>query len=331
MNLRNGIVFLLLLGLFLGRAEARDNRGVSRKFKAKKRIIHREINYTLKQNWLKLANTERGAVQALITLLEKSKTGKVLLRRAEKKAMKGGQQLLDVLLAGEGSLTDTTLIRKFYPSQPDNVIYESRSKVFINRRLNVKDALLDMAHELTHFSYRMPFNPYQGPFDLKRFVTSTVEGKGGEVEAYLVECKVLFELIPSERERDSNCLKVVEPTTGRLSKRRGVQQFYRVGRHSRHFRRNLTSFDLSLGDFPRLSSSDALFISSAYGLPYPLAAIKEYKVIMGKACQNDHKRLGLLRQQLKVLQGTGRSPARENLYYNLSESYKTRCRNFPAS
>ncbi|MBT5093018.1 MAG: hypothetical protein HOM21_02170, partial [Halobacteriovoraceae bacterium] len=172
MNLRNGIVFLFLLGLFLGRAEARDNRGVSRKFKAKKRIIHREINYTLKQNWLKLANTERGAVQALITLLEKSKTGKVLLRRAEKKAMKGGQQLLDVLLAGEGSLTDTTLIRKFYPSQPDNVIYESRSKVFINRRLNVKDALLDMAHELTHFSYRMPFNPYQGPFDLKRFVTS---------------------------------------------------------------------------------------------------------------------------------------------------------------
>jgi hypothetical protein len=292
-----------------------------------KKYLHVEDNYKYDDPWVSMRGNEKQSLRALVKLLKRSRTGRRLLENAERKAGKSNKGLYDIIAVGDGSLTDTTLIRKFSPSHPEEVFYESHSKVFLNKGLNVLDAVLDMAHELTHFTYRTAFNPYRQNFTLKEFVTSTVEGRGGEVDAYMVECKVLYELFPRHARSKSNCQKVMNDDTGRFSKVMGIEQFYRVGRQLGRFERDMRRYNLTQGDLPHLSNSTALFISSAYGLPYPVAAMKEYVSIMGRACKNDQKRLALLEQR------NGRSPASATKkgLKRLRKSYRKRCSKFPSS
>jgi hypothetical protein len=291
------------------------------------RVIHTEKRAAHTGNWLELGSNEQQSVVELIRLLEKSETGKKLLGQAQIRARETGRTLIDVISAGEGSLTDTTLIRRFTPENPDRVVYETRSVVTVNRHLRVREAVLDLAHELTHFTYRQAFNPYQTQFTLKSFVRSTVEGEGGEVEAFLIECQVLFELYPEAGSSNTHCQQIVDPLTGRLSKERGIQNFYRIGAFRDHFVKEMADFNLAEGDLPLLSGLEPLFISSAWGLPYPVAAFREYVTIMGRACENDLKRLEILKTSL------GRAPASLESSLRVRQlegDYHSRCGDFRA-
>lgn len=292
-------------------------------FVRKIHTIEAEKDYRYDQRWIRMAETEEESLSELLRILKKSPTGKKIIMLSEKKAASYGKKLEELIFAGEGSLTDTTLVRKFSPSNPDEVIYESRSKVYINRNLTIKNALLDTAHELTHFALREPFNPYSAPFGLKDFITSTVEGKGGEVEAYLVECQVLFELLKSKA-GESNCHRVVDPSSGRVNKNRGVHEFYQLGRYYSTFQNSLRKHDIKPSSFGATSRNGAHFISSAYGLPYPLAAVHEYEAIMERVCQNDNRRLALMRRNVD------RSPSSisKEQYRSLASLHSKRCAAF---
>lgn len=283
--------------------------------------VDRVVRYD--QPWIKIAETEEECLKELFKVLERSKTGKKIIDLSEKKAASYGKSLSELVFAGEGSLTDTTLVRKFSPSNPDEVVYESRSKVYINRNLTVKNALLDLAHELTHFALREPFNPYQAPFGLKDFITSTVEGKGGEVEAYLIECQVLFEIFQKGAEQ-TNCHRVVDPASGRVNKNRGVHEFYQLGRFYSAFHNSLRKHSVEPSTFEASSRGGAHFISSAYGLPYPLAAVHEYEAIMERVCQNDNRRLAIMKENV------GRSPSsvEEARFRSLASLHEKRCASF---
>ena len=271
------------------------------------------------KNWLKIYGDERQSVRMLVDVLKDSKTGTKIIAKAKKKANEEGKTLLDVILPGNGSLTDTTLIRKFSPSNPDNVIYESRSVVYINRHHNLKDAILDLAHELTHYVYREPFNPYRTDFSFKEFLTSTVEGRGGEVDAYLVECRVLQELIGKRHVARSDCARV-QNHAGHFSKRVAVKEFYKMGNHANRYWRPMKKFGITPSSIPWLSEDQAHFISSAYGLPYPLAAYEEYMNIMSKVCENDSRRLSLMSSSAR------RYPASKQMTFSkMKKSYDTRC------
>lgn len=289
-------------------------------YSKKSHTIDDERRFSAHDKWVRIASNEEESLKLLLKELEKSPTGERILKLAKQRASKYGKSLTDLVLPGEGSITDTTLVRKFSPSTPNEVNYESRSKVYLNRHLIVKDALLDLAHELTHFALRDPFNPYKTPFGLKNFISSTIEGKGGEVEAYLIECQVLIELY-GKNTSGSNCYKVVDPHTGRVNKARGVQEFYRLGRYFHTFSNSLKKHQLPLESFQSLSKDGANFISSAYGLPYPLAAVHEYESIMERVCQNDNRRLQLMAQNIN------REPAQlANSYYEtLSKTHEKRC------
>lgn len=292
-------------------------------FLRKAQTIDVERNFNFQQKWVTIAETEEEALKELIKILEKSKTGVKILTMAKTKAISYGKDLSELIHPGEGSITDTTLVRKFSPTAPDEIHYESRSQVYLNRHLNVKNGLLDLVHELTHFSLREPFNPYQAPFGLKDFITSTVEGKGGEVDAYLVECQVLLELF-KDQVNHSNCHRVVEPGTGRVNKERGINEFYQLGKFFRPFQNSLKKHDLDPENFQASSSRSAHFISSAYGLPYPLAAVHEFESIMERVCQNDNRRLALMRQKVE------RAPAStsDHQYRKLASLHQKRCRKF---
>jgi hypothetical protein len=296
----------------------------------KKKVIDIEsFDYSPTKAWIKIHSNEKKSINRLISILRQSKTGVKLLKKATRKAAGEGKQLSNLFKSGEGSLLDTTLVRRFSRINPDRVVYENRSTIYINKRHTILNAVLDMAHELTHFSFRKPFNPYVGNFTPDQFVKSTVEGVGGEVDAYLIECRVLYELFPTSAKSVSNCEKVRDSKSGKFSKKVGVQQFYKVGRHVRSYMQELSFFKLSSNKFPHLSSRTATFISSAWGLPYPLAALKEYKSIMDKVCHNDQKRLVIMKRNI------GRSPASSleggigvNSYENFNKNYNNRCHQF---
>lgn len=253
------------------------------------------------------------SVKRLLIKLASSDSGKKLISMANNKASSMGKTLYDVIKPGQGSLTDTTLIRKFTVGNPEHIVYESESVVFINSELRQYDALLDLAHELTHFVFRKNFNPYKKNFSLGEFIQNTIEGRGGEVKAFLTECKIEKELFPKKSYR-SNCIKISE--NGEFSYERAKKLFYRVGRHFHRFDGLLSGHNLR-EKFPDLTSDKEDFVSSAYGIPYPVAAYEEYLSVLNKVCENDKKRISYFKQ------GLSRSPA--STIKVIENAYKERC------
>jgi hypothetical protein len=283
------------------------------------------VNYN--EIWYKKSLSDEDNFKRLTGFINSSPTGKKLIEAAIRKANESGHTLYQLLSIGDGSLTDTTLVRRFQSQDPTKVVYETRSKVILNRHLKTLDAILDLSHELTHFTFREPFNPYDYRFGLKDFVANTVEGRGGEVDAYLVECRVLKEIFPSELRSRSSCIRVIDQKTGSLSKEQGIKEFYKIGAHFRNMMSEIKKFSLDQNEFKKVSDEEAIFISSAWGLPYPVAAVKEYQNIMDRVCKNDQNRLTIMQSALD------RSPAStggdsELKYKTMFEDYKNRCQFF---
>lgn len=268
--------------------------------------------------WSEYTSSSDLNFKKLFELLSQSETGTKLIREAQHKAARMGLTLLDVVKVGDTSLTDTTLVRKFSPHSPEHVIYESRSVVYISRHLAWDDALLDLAHELTHFVYRGSFNPYSEQFNAKDFIKGTIEGEGGEVQAFLTECRVLRELFAGKVQTRSHCQKI-ESENGQLSYTKAVELFYHVGSYFNSFNAQIQKREMA-GAFTNLKSEKINFISSAYGVPYPVAALMEYDLVVSKVCENDKKRLVYMQQ------GPRRGPASTpSGHEKFQESYSARC------
>jgi hypothetical protein len=281
------------------------------------RTIHVEGQMS-RGSWMDFTSSPELNLKKLFELLGHSRTGEKLIKEAQYKASRSGQTLHDVVKAGESSLTDTTLVRKFSPHSPEHVIYESRSMVFISRHLGWDDALLDLAHELTHFVYRESFNPYSDSFNAKDFIKSTIEGHGGEVQAFLTECRVLKELFSSKVQSRSHCQKI-EGERGELSFSKAVELFYHVGDYYPSFNKQLEGRSIA-SSFSDLKGEKINFISSAYGVPYPIAALMEYDLVLNKVCENDKKRLAYMQQ------GPRRGPASTPVgKEKFQETYSERC------
>lgn len=268
--------------------------------------------------WNDYTSSSEINLKKLFELLGRSRTGEKLIKEAQYKAAQNGLTISDVVKVGDSSLTDTTLVRKFSPHSPEHVIYESRSVVYINKHLAWDDALLDLAHELTHFVYRGSFNPYSENFNAKDFIKSTIEGEGGEVQAFLTECRVLKELFSTKVQSRSHCQKI-ETSDGVLSYTRAVELFYHVGPYYSTFHKQLQNREIA-SSFSDLKDEKINFISSAYGVPYPLAALMEYDLVLNKVCENDRKRLAYMQQ------GPKRGPASETVgKETFKETHEARC------
>lgn len=286
---------------------------------AKEKTIHVDGSMSVARTWMEYTKSEELNIQKLLELLARSETGAGLIAQAESKASASGKKLIELIRAGEGSLTDTTLVRKFSPESPDQVEYETRSAVYINRKHAWDDALLDLAHELTHFVYRDVFNPYAEDFNVKDFIKSTIEGRGGEAQAFIVECKVLSELFKSGVAHGRTHCQSIKDEDGRISMNKAVELFYHVGPYYDTFHKQLSSRNV-LEDFNFLKASKINFVSSAYGLPYPVAALMEFDLVMTKVCENDRRRMA-------YYQPEGRGPASENSQNShFIRSYNNRCK-----
>lgn len=285
-------------------------------FKAQERILFEDNTFSPQEKWFNLGKTEEESIKILVETLNKSSTGKKIMVLGEKKAKEFGQTLIDVISAGEKSLTDTTLIRKFSETDQHEIIFESKSRIYIDKNLGLKEGILDLAHELTHYALRSPFNPYSQNFVAKDFITSTVEGKGGEVEAFLVECSVFQDLFSKEEFLRSTCNKVIDSESGKILKKKGIEQFYRVGEYLADFKKEMENHGLNPHDFPFLKGEKAIFYSSTYGLPYPIAALREFESVQKKVCQNNKNRLDLYKS------------TNFKFAANLKKDFETQCQKF---
>jgi hypothetical protein len=109
-----------------------------------------------------------------------------------------------------------------------------------------------------------------------------------------------------------------------LSKQKGMMEFYKVGSHFRNLQKDFEKYSLNETDLPYVSKEQAVFISSAWGLPYPVAAVKEYANIMERVCRNDQNRLSLMQNK------PDRTPASDS-YKAMFEDFKIRCQQFTPS
>lgn len=266
--------------------------------------------------WSKIHQDPSLNVKNLIDILKSSNIALDLLKRAKNKASNHGLTLTDVIKPGPGSLTDTTLIRRFSISNPDQITYETRSIIYLNEDLNVEDAIMDLAHELTHYVYRKDFNPYKMNFTLEDFIKSTIEGEGGEVHAFMTECQVLEQLSKNQVKKRSNCIRIMNEKN-QLSFDQAVAKFYQVGPYYNKLHKKMMKHDI-WGKFNQISSKTPRFISSAYGVPYPLAAYEEYVTVLSKVCENDRKRLTYFMQE-----NQGRSPASQ--VKQMEQTYFKKC------
>lgn len=295
--------------------------------------INSNSSFHPESRWIKSTHSEREAIKKLIQVLEQSQTGKNLLLRAKRQVSSENRDLLSLIQVGETSMLDTTLIRRFARHDPSQISYHTRSMIFINRNHNVRNAVLDLAHELTHFIYRENFNPYDLNFTASEFVANTVEGKGGEADAYMVECQVLREMYPQYFEESSQCHRIVDDR-GNLSKDLAVDHFYRIGSYVQKYQEKLKKFKSQSSALEKVSDKQSQFISSAWGLPYPVAALKEYETIMERVCENDEKRLSLMANSSESRSQHSRTPAskRESIYqdevFHTMAAHRKRCELF---
>lgn len=294
------------------------------RFIRKSEVVHVE-GITTNQRWVENYKSYEQNISYLFEFLEKSEYGSALLKTARAKAKTYGLELHQVVKPGLGSITDTTLVRRFSETRPDQIEYDTKSVVYINQDLDTISAVLDLAHELTHFIQKNVFNPYSNDFTVDEFVRLTIEGRGGEVDAYIAECKVLYELFPDNVEARTKCDKI-RKSDGTYSRRKGAQLFYQVGSYHKKMRDILGYFKVNGEALSMMSKEKPSFISSAYGEPYPYAALKEFVTVMKKACGNEQKRISLYRAKI------ARTPASvsfaSDLNFTINEYKKLRKSHF---
>lgn len=294
-----------------------------------------EFSSYLLTKWSNIKRDPTDNVKLLFTVLERTPTGKKIILLTKKWCQKHNLSALSLITAGEESLTDITIIRKITTAQRKLGLdysadtysklytYTFNYKVYINKDLTLFEAVMDLSHELTHLLFRTPLNPYQKNFKLKEFITNTVEGRGGEVDAYLMECQIQEEMIKQTgislasthnrssssaalfsfckkltRENHSNYTAVNSNIFTLINRALVTKEFYKLGRYYRNFLQAVDQHNLSLDNFPLLSEENGPFISSAYDLPYPLAAVKEFQNITAKVYANEQKKIKLLRKEL---------------------------------
>lgn len=289
-------IFLVFFSRFVFAADWMNRGGV----------INTELKKS-KKNWQKLGDSKNDAVRQLLSIINTSEIGKSIVLAAQKKASLTRLSLEEIVGVGDASITDTTLIRKFSPTDPFSISYTAESKIFLDKSLDVKNAVLDLVHELTHYAYKDDFNPYKENFSLSSFVKDTIEAKGGEADAFLIECRV-SKAIFGEGANSAQCNSILD-NQGQFVKELAINEFYKIGNFFNKFEEKITNSGLTMDKFPGISRENGVLVSSAWSRPYPMAAVEEYELIMSRVCENDLKRMAVLGESI------GRSPASEKINY----------------
>ncbi|MDB9786705.1 ImmA/IrrE family metallo-endopeptidase [Bacteriovoracaceae bacterium] len=284
------------------------------------KILFSNVDYS-NQRWTSLFSHRTSNIQNLIDHLKRSEFGIKLLATARIKARKKNISLVTLITDAEQSYTDTTLVRRYDERNLLNVKYQTNETIYINRNHSVAQAVLDLAHELTHFCYKQQFNPYRDHLTVVDYIRHVIESKGGEVSAFINECRIGNELFLTKGKTDIHCKNYLS-MAARVGRQYLTRIFYQLGEYNTQFhRRMLEKWSLSKPFYGNLNK-DIHFVSAVHGFPYPLAALVEYEEIISRSCEFEGQRLFKL-SQLSESDFNSRK-----IWTVLKDKYITRCSNF---
>ncbi len=258
-------------------------------------------------------------IKFAVLILSELKVGKQWLA-AYKKSMgyKTEKEIFKNIKPGNVSRTEAVLTR-YFDTISGNEKREREVTVFLELEQSLEEVVMDLGHELVHASLRPAWDPYDPDLTPFRYIKASIEGRGGELEAVMNECKVAMELMKTFDMKVNRCKRYLHPSTQEISKMEIKKDFYRVGNWE-------TQFVFELGhdskQFPLLSGEDPELYSSTGRAPYPVALLEEYKGIIKSACENSYQRI--------VMSSTdeGRRPASKIIGKAVSKSkrfFKNRC------
>lgn len=231
-----------------------------------------------------------------LEILSSSPQGKKLITNAlDFWNLKTPMDLIQVFHWNAYSKTDAVLTRHYNPDTGEEV-REREVTIDLREEQSMDDLVLDMAHELVHATHRPSWDPYDPTLTAGRYIQTSIEGAGGEVDAILLECQVGYELKLHKGISAERCKKYIllDQQEMRFSREKIQKDFYRVG----EWFKELHSI---LGEekkiFSHLSSEAPKLYSSTGHAPYPVALYKEYTELTRAACANSKRRLETFKQR----------------------------------
>lgn len=240
-------------------------------------------------------NETWGSLKDLEAVLRSVPEGEAVLEAAQRK----DPAILRRIKLGRASYTESTFSRTYSLIDGKEQIV-LKHEITLSTRLPLSDAVVDLAHELVHFTEKGMLDPYRPGFELEQFVRNGIEGDGGELAALAVECKVAWAL---ERAKDGFprhrlCQRYRRKGDG-FAREMARRDYYAMGTWFREAEKELRSAVSELND------GEVVFTSSYAGKPYPLALAEEFEATRTTACLNNRRKYRLIAAQT----GSDRVPA----------------------
>lgn len=246
-------------------------------------------------------------VPELIPLLASVPEGQKILAEARAK----DPDFLSKIHRGEVSFTESTFARSYSLLDGKEQI-ELKHEITVSKKLALSDAVVDLAHELVHFTEKEMLDPYKPGFEMKQFVKRGIEGQGGELSALKRECEVAwalkrkFEGFPRHR-----LCAPYQKASGGFDEAKALGDYYALGRwHGR-------ASDELKRELP-VTTAPVVFTSSYARKPYPIALAEEFVATREVACANNRRKYKLIAAQAV----SGRAPA------SLLQKERRRLRNY---
>jgi hypothetical protein len=215
----------------------------------------------------------------LAEVLRSVPEGRNLLAAAEKK----DSAFMGKVSAGPASATETALEGKYVPLE-GKADLQRRSSITIKQGLPLSDAVADLAHELVHFTRRAALDPYQEDFDLGKLVRRGIEGEGGELEAFTLECQVAAALEKAHASFPAHQTGARYRSGGAFQKEKARADYYALGTW-------LPKAGAALKKaFPELTPFEPVFVSGVSAKPYPLSLAEEFRKTRQATCESNRWR-----------------------------------------
>lgn len=235
----------------------------------------------------------------LVVLLKTVPTG----RRVLESAAARDPRYLERVKRGKASYTESTFSRTYSLLDGSERI-ELHHEITLSESLRLSEAVVDLAHELVHFTEKQALDPYRRGFAQEEFIRQGIEGEGGELSALGLECHVAWELAARypAYPRHSLCAPY-RGAKNEFLREKARQDYYALGKW---FTEATPSLKKS---FPEASSRMAVFTSSYAQKPYPIALAEEFETTRKAACANNRRKYRLIAAQAD----TGRAPSSDSL------------------
>lgn len=228
------------------------------------------------------------SVAQLVRILRTVPEGRAILERAVEK----DPAFSTKIKLGTASYTESTFSRTYSLLDGKEQI-NLHHDITLNSGLNLADAVVDLAHELVHFTEKGMLDPYKAGFERGEFIRNGIEGAGGELSALTVECRVAWSL---ETYYDGF------PQHRLCERYRGESNgFLRESARLDYYALGTTWFQRAGADLKRviseISPHSAVFTSSYANKPYPVALSEEYAITRKAACTNNERKYRLISAQ----------------------------------